>query len=138
MRQRTAIVVTLSLALIGAWAAGLYAQNRERRSREPSPPPPRSTPAKAVPIPDEPGQPTRLQIDVFELTCTGDQLAALDLDKIVADDAPPTRATPWNRLHGARFLAVPPLRRRARPGVLLQSADGPPLNEGKAEKANIR
>jgi len=83
MRQRTAIVVTLSVALIGAWAAGLYAQNRDRRSRTPCPEEP-GQPSRLQ------GQPTRLQIDVFALTCTSEQLAALDLDKIIADDALPT------------------------------------------------
>jgi len=87
MRQRTAIVVTLCAAFIGAWAIGLYAQNRDRPRPVPAPSPPRS--GSDLPCPEEPAQPTRLQIDVFELTCTGEQLAALDLDKIVADDAPP-------------------------------------------------
>lgn len=116
MRQKTTIVVVLCIAILGVWAAGLDAGNCQdgnsqprRPSRaQPIPPPPptvsipqtpgQPTRPRAQPIPpppptvsiaQTPGQPTRLQVDVFELTCTSDQLAALNLDTIIADEATP-------------------------------------------------
>lgn len=91
MRRKTAIVIALGALIIGAWAAGLYASNSQDHDRSPrSQPVTRSRSSRAMPIPDKPGQPTRLQIDVFELTCTNAQVAALDLDTIIANDAKPS------------------------------------------------
>lgn len=95
MREKTAIVVGLCVTILGVWAVGLYAsgsgsENKGRRTRTPTTSRPAPYSLTPMPIPQEPGQTTRLQIDVFELICTSEQLAAFNLDTIVADDASPS------------------------------------------------
>lgn len=78
MRTRTGMVVLICGFVVGALAIGLNA-GAESRVRRPAPPPP----AKPAGEP----QSTRLQIDIFELSCTTDQLLALNLDQIGGGDA---------------------------------------------------
>jgi len=90
MRTRTVTVLSVFLILIGAVSVGLYAQGRTARDKEakPQPVPVRTyTRAKAVKQPKQPAQPTRVQIDLFDLACTTDRLTKLDAEKIGANRA---------------------------------------------------
>ncbi|MHC4442210.1 MAG: hypothetical protein ACYTF1_20495 [Planctomycetota bacterium] len=84
MRARTVTVVSVCAILIGAVTIGLYAQNRS--AKQPPTPVPRPIRQKVKKQEGLP-QPTRIQIDLFDLTCTTDQLVELDADQIGADGA---------------------------------------------------
>ena len=71
------ISLCLSALLIGACISDVHAQTR-RRARPAPPPPP-------APSADKPSQATRLQIDVFQLATTGDQLVRLNVDQLSVD-----------------------------------------------------
>lgn len=78
MRARVGTVVLICAFAVGALAVGLNAR-AQSRARRPGPPP-STRPAGGL-------EPTRLQIDIFELSCTTDQLASLSLDQIGGDGA---------------------------------------------------
>ncbi|UCD28101.1 MAG: hypothetical protein JSV03_13550 [Planctomycetota bacterium] len=80
MRARTGIVLAICALLMGTVTIGLYGQSK--RSARPAPVP---AARKSVKTCCGSSQPTRLRIDVFQLTCTSDQLVKLDLDSIGAD-----------------------------------------------------
>ena len=75
MRVRVRTVVLICAFAVGALAVGLHA-GADRRTPAPRP---------AQPV--EKVESTRLQIDIFELSCTSDEFATLSLDQIGADDA---------------------------------------------------
>jgi len=84
MRTRTVTVLSLCAMLIGAVTIGLYAQNRgPKQPPKPVPQPIRQKVKKQEGV----SQTTRIQIDLFDLTCTTDQLVKLDADQIGADRA---------------------------------------------------
>lgn len=98
MQARTASILSVSAILIGAITIGLYAQNKcSQQPPQPQPPPPPPQQPQPPPTPREsrrtmekpegPPQPTRIQIDLFGLTCATDQLVKLDIDQIGADRA---------------------------------------------------
>ncbi len=61
--------------------------------------------AEAPHQPEKP-QPARLYVDVFDLTCTHEQMAGMDLDKITVDELPADGVLERLRKHGhARLLA---------------------------------
>ena len=92
MLTRRSIALSLGLLLTGAVSIGLYGQTREgRRSRtQTHPTPPPGAAAESVCAAAEPDrstpQPTRVQIDLFELACTTDQLIKLNPDALYGAD----------------------------------------------------
>lgn len=125
MNRRSIALLACCTALAGGMALALYAQERPVQPDRPRDAKPRSeTPvirATAVPsgqpgqpprmptppAPETPAQPTRLQIDVFELACTSETLAAFDLDKITTKNPAPAEVL-------ARLAAVGKARLLAR------------------------
>lgn len=124
MDRRSIALLACCTALAGGMALALYAQEqppqqdrpRDSRTRSSTPviratavpsgqsgQPPRTSPP---PAPETPAQPTRLQFDVFELTCTSETLAAFDLDQITTKNPAPAevlaRLAPLGK---ARLLA---------------------------------
>ena len=95
MQSRTVSILSVSAILIGIVTIGLYAQNRSARQspqplQQPQPPQSQPTPRESrrtMEKPEGPPQPTRIQLDLFDLTCTTDKLAGLDTSQIGADQA---------------------------------------------------
>jgi len=80
MRIRNGIILVVSMVLISIVAVGLDAQSsRAQRARGREQPPPRRT--------EQAPQQTRVQVDVFQLTCPTEQLVNLDTHKLGADGA---------------------------------------------------
>ena len=128
MNRRSIPLLGCCTAVAGAMALALYAQERPAQpdrprdttrprsetpviratavpSGQPAQPPRAPTPS-ATPAPDAPAQPTRLQIDVFELACSGDTLAAFDLDRITTKNPAPAEVVARLAALGkTRFLA---------------------------------
>jgi hypothetical protein len=106
MRAKVKAVAVLGVLGVLGIAAILQA-GAEGRSPRPAAPRPVPVPRPAKPAPKAEGtDPTRVQIDVFELSCTTDQMATLDLNQIAADDA--SVAQVLERLNGVgqtRMLA---------------------------------
>jgi hypothetical protein len=82
MRAKTVTMVSVCAILVGAVTIGLHAQSRK------GPSPSRGRPRPAAKAKEcRPAQPTRIQIDLFDLACPTEQLVKLDLDQIGADQA---------------------------------------------------
>ncbi|HOW73716.1 MAG TPA: hypothetical protein PKY77_24205 [Phycisphaerae bacterium] len=108
MSCRTLVLLVLCTILTGAMVLALDAQERpvqadpprESRSRSDAPviratavspgQPAQSRRSPGPPASSASSQPTRLQIDVFELACTSEMLAALHLDSITAKNPVPS------------------------------------------------
>ena len=82
MPARRTVIVPVCVLLTAALTAGLYAQRRPERPRTPSR---RPAPRPTAEPGEKPSQPTRLQIDLFELVCTSDRLIRLNVDQLQRD-----------------------------------------------------
>lgn len=154
MNRRSIAFLACCTALAGGMALALYAQEqppqqdrpRDSRTRSSTPviratavpsgqpgQPPRTSPP---PAPETPAQPTRLQIDVFELACTSETLAAFDLGQITTKNPAPAevlaRLAPLGK---ARLLArVDNTIDLASPSNLMHSQRVPLLQDVNSNK----
>lgn len=120
MHVRTAIGLIVGVLALSAPATIASGQDRdpsarpqaERRSSPvravaPAPPAPRPAPARRAPMPnapDQPSQPTRVQVDVYELRCPANILATLDLAELSKGNPSVQDAVKWLRAFGAARL----------------------------------
>ncbi|MBP7934507.1 MAG: hypothetical protein KA354_07640 [Phycisphaerae bacterium] len=123
MSCRTIVLLVFCTILTGVLVLALHAQERpvppdpprESRSRSETPviratavSPGQTAQSRRSPGPPAsaaPSQPTRLQIDIFELACTSEMLAALHLDSIIAKNpVPPEMLVRLTKMGKARLL----------------------------------
>ncbi len=98
MRSRAGLVLVGVVGLCALVTASLYEQVRSRR--------PGPVPAHTPGTPDVAPEPTRIQIEVFELTCLPGELARLDATVVAKGDVSTEQAVKMLGEHGEARLLV--------------------------------